>query len=108
MLDVVFVLFKTISFSSLALRKHTRRHMVFVIQVHVRADNVPVGPQAYALVVTGKLQELPAVSCANMVACPNDCSLQGTCQVRIVDVYRVCSDVYRVCVQITRHTHACS
>jgi len=47
--------------------------------VHVRGAHVPQGPQPYALVVTGAMEQLPAQSCAGGVVCPSRCSQRGVC-----------------------------
>jgi len=47
--------------------------------VHVHGRNVPVGPQAYALVISGTIGVFfDSVGCAAS-ACPSDCSGYGTC-----------------------------
>lgn len=48
----------------------------FLVSVH--GANIPVGPQDYALVITGDISESPVSSCGDG-ACPNGCSGHGSC-----------------------------
>lgn len=44
-----------------------------LVSLHVRATHVPVGPQPYALVVTGLMDERPLSECQGPAVCPNGC-----------------------------------
>jgi len=47
--------------------------------VHVIGRMIPSSPQRFALVVTGRAQQVPLNQCSGTVVCPNGCSGHGEC-----------------------------